>query len=215
MDSALDGAAAPVPDGTAQSHRTAGIQDRWYWPEPLQSERCCVLSLKARVLNYAAHLTDFTCDVPQCKNFSKLSHGAIHSQRHRPWTPVLLCPILWATWATRTSLVRCQSVFFYCLVHALLPRPVERAQWPTGTLSVRSNPLSDSVLHLRAFLADLTWSLVCLLFILGSLSLSVVRNLLRRMAFEQEHSKMRARADHGTKTQSTGDLCFSICCLLT
>lgn len=315
---------APVPDGTAQSHRTAGIHDGWYWPKSLQSERCCVLSLKARVLNYVAHLTDFTCDVqdfletfnkskheggpypfeleqtgisiharasvdrrghlfhhlrwttpysPQRHSwrlailgvandaqlclvpstavkgdlivavgpgmlpmlihptqdddgtagglfnpedpYGKLSHGAIHSQRHRPWTPVLLCPILWATWATRTLLVRCQSVFFYCLVHALLPRPVERAQWPTGTLSVRSNPLFDSVLYLRAFLADSPWSLVCRLFILGSLSLPVVRNLLRRMAFKQEHAKMRARADHRSKTESTGDLCFSICCLLT
>jgi hypothetical protein len=135
--------------------------------------------------------------------YGKLSHGAIHSQRHRPWTPVLLCPILWTTRAIRTLLVRCQSVFFYCLVHALLPRPVERAQWPTGPLSVRSNPLFDSVLYLRAFLAEPPWSLICRLFILGSHSLPVVRNLLIVGAWlsSRSNAKMRARADHGTKTE--------------
>jgi hypothetical protein len=33
----------------------------WHWPEPIQSDPA-VLCFRVRVLNYVAHLTDFTCD---------------------------------------------------------------------------------------------------------------------------------------------------------
>lgn len=34
----------------------------WHWPEPLQETRT-VLRFRVRVINYVAHLTDFTCDL--------------------------------------------------------------------------------------------------------------------------------------------------------
>jgi hypothetical protein len=61
----------------------AGVVTRaWYWPEPLTSDPK-VLCLRARVLNYVAYLTDFTCDPDQLaeENFERLglTAWAIHS----------------------------------------------------------------------------------------------------------------------------------------
>jgi len=38
-----------------------GVTRSWHWPEPLESDPG-VLRLRARVLNYVAYLTDFTCE---------------------------------------------------------------------------------------------------------------------------------------------------------
>jgi hypothetical protein len=65
---------APMPE-TVQSYRVADVHDDWHWPELPQPERY-VLSLKARVLNYVAHLTDLTCDMEDfVEQFNKSKHG--------------------------------------------------------------------------------------------------------------------------------------------
>ena len=72
--------AAHTPE-TVQSFRTADMSDDWHWPESLPSERY-VLSLKVRVLNYVAHLTDFTCDM---EDFIEQFNNSKHSEGPYPF----------------------------------------------------------------------------------------------------------------------------------
>jgi hypothetical protein len=71
---------APVPE-TVLSYRAADMSDDWHWPEALQSKRY-VLSVKARVLNYVAHLTDFTCDM---EDFIEQFNNSKHSEGPYPF----------------------------------------------------------------------------------------------------------------------------------
>jgi hypothetical protein len=43
------------------ANEAADITRAWYWPEPLESD-ANVIRVRARVLNYVAYLTDFTCE---------------------------------------------------------------------------------------------------------------------------------------------------------
>jgi hypothetical protein len=64
---------APTAE-TMQSDREADVHDDWYWPELLQQGRY-VLLLKARVINYVAHLTELTCDMGEfMEQFKQSDH---------------------------------------------------------------------------------------------------------------------------------------------
>jgi len=66
--------AAPTPE-IALDYRAAETDGDWYWPRSLQSDRY-VLSVKARMLNYVAHLMDFTCDTEDfIEQFNKSKHS--------------------------------------------------------------------------------------------------------------------------------------------
>lgn len=68
----------------------------WHWPEPLPEDRS-VLRCRVRVLNYIAHLTDYTCDpsdVTSCKHSSgwfelgsasRLVHADRVARQPGPW----------------------------------------------------------------------------------------------------------------------------------
>jgi hypothetical protein len=67
----------------SMAEESADLSRGWYWPEPLDSD-AKVLRLRARVLNYVAYLTDFTCEPYELleTDFERLgSTGwAIHSK---------------------------------------------------------------------------------------------------------------------------------------
>jgi hypothetical protein len=68
----------------AAPDEAADVTGAWYWPQPLSSDPK-ILCLRARVLNYVAYLTDFTCEIDQLaeESFGRLglTAWAIHGRR--------------------------------------------------------------------------------------------------------------------------------------